>query len=131
VNNYVEAMSNLLEKFNNKQIQEYKNPECDFTSFNVGDTVNVGVSIREGVNIRVQQFQGTCIAKKSRGLASSFIVRKLTTSGDAVERNFKVYLSSIDYIKVVKRGAVRRAKLYYLRDRSSKQSRIKEKFEPK
>lgn len=124
-------MANLLQKFNEKKVQEYKKDSCDFNSFNVGDTVNVGITIREGTNTRVQQFQGTCIAKKSRGIASSFIVRKLTTSGDAVEKNFKVYLSSIEFIETVKRGAVRRAKLYYLRDRSSKQSRIKEKFDSK
>lgn len=121
-------MSNLLEKFNDKKIQEYKKQSCDFASFRVGDTLNVGVIISEGVTTRTQFFQGTCIAKVNRGIASSFIVRKLTTSGDAVEKQFKVYLSSIESIEVVKRGAVRRAKLYYLRNRSAKQSRIKEKF---
>ena len=121
-------MSNLLEMFNQKKIAEYKKEKCAFNSFSVGDTVNVGVSITEGTNVRVQQFQGTCIAKRSRGISTSFVVRKLTTSGDAVERNFKIYLSSIEFIDVVKRGVVRRAKLYYLRNRSAKQSRIKEKF---
>ncbi|MFT4967453.1 MAG: large subunit ribosomal protein L19 [Candidatus Deianiraeaceae bacterium] len=124
-------MSNLLEKFTKKKITEYTSIECDFNSFNVGDTVNVGVSIKEGANIRVQNFQGICIAKRSRGISSSFIVRKLTTSGDAIEKNFKIFLSSIDSVKVIKRGVVRRARLYYLRNRSAKQSRIKEKFEPK
>ncbi len=124
-------MSNLLEKFTKKKITEYTSIECDFNSFNVGDTVNVGVSIKEGSNIRVQNFQGICIAKRSRGISSSFIVRKLTTSGDAIEKNFKIFLSSIDSVKVIKRGVVRRARLYYLRNRSAKQSRIKEKFEPK
>lgn len=128
-NNIASVMSGmLLEKFNSKRIQEYKNPECDFTSFNVGDTVAVGTSIVEGANTRIQQFQGICIAKVSRGLASSFIVRKLTTSGDSIEKNFKVYLSAIKYIKLIKRGKVRRAKLYYLRNRSTKMSRIKESF---
>ena len=121
-------MSNLLAKFNQKKIVEYKKEKCDFNSFNVGDTINVGVSITEGTNVRVQQFQGTCIAKRNRGLSTSFVVRKLTTNGDAIERNFKVYLSSIEFIEVLKRGLVRRAKLYYLRNRSAKQSRIKEKF---
>lgn len=124
-------MSNLLEKFNVKRISEYKNAKCDFASFSVGDLVNVGVTIREGSNTRVQNFEGTCIAKKNRGIASAFVVRKLTTSGDAIERNFKVYLSSIESITLIKKGAVRRAKLYYLRNRSAKQSRIKEKFENK
>lgn len=77
----------LLEKFNNKKIAEYKNPECDFSSFNVGDTVVVGTRIVEGANTRIQQFQGICIAKVCRSIASSFIVRKLTTSGDSIEKN--------------------------------------------
>lgn len=124
-------MSNLLEQFNKKKIQEYAKPNCDFKSFNVGDTVNVGVTISEGTNTRVQQFQGICIAKRNKGIASSFIIRKLTTSGDAIEKTFQVYLSGIESIELVKRGAVRRAKLYYLRNRSAKQSRIKEKFESK
>lgn len=118
----------LLEKFNNKKIQEYKKPECDFSSFNVGDTVVVGTNIVEGATTRVQQFKGVCIAKVNRGVASSFIVRKLTTSGDAIEKNFKIYLSSIQYVTVLKRGRVRRAKLYYLRSRSAKMSRIQESF---
>lgn len=121
-------MSNLLEKFNQKKIAEYTKESCDFKSFNVGDTVTVGTIIQEGANTRVQQFQGLCIAKKSRGVASSFIVRKLSTSGDAVEKNFKIFLSAIESVVVLKRGVVRRAKLYYLRDRSAKGSRIKEKF---
>jgi large subunit ribosomal protein L19 len=118
----------LLQKFTSKKINEYKNPECDFSSFNVGDTVVVGTNIIEGTTTRVQQFQGVCIAKVNRDIASSFIVRKLTTSGDAIEKNFKIYLSSIQYVKVLKRGKVRRAKLYYLRNRSAKMSRIKESF---
>ena len=122
-------MSNqLLAKFNSKKIQEYKNPECDFNSFNVGDTVVVGTNIVEGATTRVQQFQGVCIAKVSREIGSSFIVRKLATSGDAIEKNFKIYLSAIQYVKVLKRGKVRRAKLYYLRSRSAKMSRIQESF---
>ncbi len=121
-------MSNLLQKFNDKKIQEYKKDACDFSSFRVGDTVNVGVIISEGTTVRTQQFQGSCIAKVKRGVASSFTVRKLTTSGDAVEKQFKIYLSSLEFVQVIKRGAVRRAKLYYLRNRSAKQSRIKEKF---
>ena len=118
----------LLEKFNNKKIQEYTNSECNFTSFNVGDTVVVGTNITEGTTTRVQQFQGVCISKVNRSVASSFIVRKLTTSGDAIEKNFKIYLSSIQYVKVLKRGRVRRAKLFSLRNRSAKMSRIKESF---
>ena len=121
-------MSDLLQKFNDKKIQEYKKDACDFTSFRVGDTVNVGVLISEGTTTRTQYFQGTCIGKVNRGVASSFAVRKLTTSGDAVEKQFKIYLSAIESVEVIKRGAVRRAKLYYLRNRSAKQSRIKEKF---
>jgi ribosomal protein L19 len=85
-------MSDLLQKFNDKKIQEYKKDTCDFTSFRVGDTVNVGVLISEGTTTRTQYFQGTCIGKVNRGVASSFAVRKLTTSGDAVEKQFKIYL---------------------------------------
>ena len=95
--------------------------------FNVGDTVRVDVRIKEGERERVQAFEGVVIAKRNRGLNSSFIVRKIS-SGEGVERTFQTYSPLIASIEVKRRGDVRRAKLYYLRDRSGKSARIKEKL---
>ena len=96
-------------------------------AFAPGDTVVVNVNVVEGERKRVQAFEGIVIAKRNRGLNSSFIVRKVS-AGEGVERTFQTYSPVIDGIEVKRRGAVRRAKLYYLRDRSGKSARIKEKL---
>lgn len=95
--------------------------------FGPGDTVIVSVNVVEGVRKRVQAYEGVVIAKKSRGLNSSFIVRKIS-SGEGVERTFQTYSPLIAGIEVKRRGDVRRAKLYYLRERSGRSARIKEKL---
>jgi len=95
--------------------------------FFAGDTVKVGVRIVEGKRERIQYFEGVCIAKKNRDINSSFTVRKISF-GEGVERTFALYSSIIGSIKVVRSGKVRRAKLYYLRDRKGKSARISEKI---
>lgn len=94
--------------------------------FGAGDTLRVNVRIVEGANERVQAFEGVCIGRKNRGLHSSFTVRKVS-HGEGVERTFPLYSPRLDSIEVLRRGDVRRAKLFYLRDRSGKSARIKEK----
>lgn len=96
-------------------------------TFASGDTVIVNVNIVEGERKRVQAFEGVVIAKRNRGLNSSFIVRKIS-SGEGVERTFQTYSPAIASIELKRRGDVRRAKLYYLRERSGKSARIKEKL---
>ena len=98
--------------------------------FSSGDTIKVGVKISEGKRERIQYFEGVCIAKKNRDLNSSFTVRKISF-GEGVERTFALYSPNVDSIKVVRSGKVRRAKLYYLRDRKGKSSRIAEKIKKK
>ena len=95
--------------------------------FSPGDTVVVNVNVIEGERKRVQAYEGVVIAKRNRGLNSSFIVRKIS-SGEGVERTFQTYAPSLASIEVKRKGDVRRAKLYYLRDRSGKSARIKEKL---
>ena len=95
--------------------------------FAPGDTVIVSVNVVEGTRKRVQAFEGVVIAKRNRGLNSAFTVRKIS-SGEAVERTFQLYSPQIAGIEVKRRGDVRRAKLYYLRDRSGRSARIKEKL---
>jgi large subunit ribosomal protein L19 len=96
-------------------------------AFAPGDTVIVGVNVVEGTRKRVQAFEGVVIAKRNKGLNSSFIVRKIS-NGEGVERTFQTYSPLIASVEVKRRGDVRRAKLYYLRDRSGKSARIKEKL---
>ena len=108
-----------------KIISERKHPE-----FFPGDIVKVGVRITEGKRDRIQFFEGVCIAKKSRDLNSSFTVRKISF-GEGVERTFPLFGTVIDSIKVIRSGKVRRAKLYYLRDRTGKSARIAEKIRKK
>ena len=100
------------------------------TEFKPGDTVKVGVKITEGKRERVQFFEGVCIAKKNRDINSSFTVRKISF-GEGVERTFALYSPIVDSIKVIRSGKVRRAKLYYLRDRKGKSARIAEKIKKK
>lgn len=97
-------------------------------NFAPGDTVVVGVNVVEGTRKRVQAYEGVVIAKRNRGLNSSFIVRKIS-SGEGVERTFQTYSPLIASIEVKRRGDVRRSKLYYLRERSGKSARIKEKLQ--
>jgi large subunit ribosomal protein L19 len=96
-------------------------------AFAPGDTVIVSVNVVEGTRKRVQAYEGVVIAKRNRGLNSSFIVRKIS-SGEGVERTFQLYSPTIASIEVKRKGDVRRAKLYYLRERSGKSARIKEKL---
>ena len=98
--------------------------------FAPGDTVIVNVSVVEGERKRVQAYEGVVIAKRNRGLNSSFTVRKIS-SGEGVERTFQTYSPLIASVEIKRRGAVRRAKLYYLRGRSGKSARIREKLEVK
>ena len=100
------------------------------TDFSSGDTIKVGVKIVEGKRERIQYFEGVCIAKKNRDLNSSFTVRKISF-GEGVERTFALYSPNVDSIKVTRSGKVRRAKLYYLRDRKGKSARIAEKIKKK
>ena len=115
-----------INRFNVKKIlAEKKLPE-----FFPGDIIKIGVRITEGKRDRIQYFEGVCIAKKSRDINSSFTVRKISF-GEGVERTFALYSTIIDSIKVIRSGKVRRAKLYYLRDRTGKSARITEKIKKK
>ena len=108
-----------------KIVAEKKLPD-----FFPGDIIKVGVKITEGKRDRIQYFEGVCIAKKNRDLNSSFTVRKISF-GEGVERTFALYSSIVDSIKVIRSGKVRRAKLYYLRNRTGKSARITEKIKKK
>ena len=109
-----------------KQIEDAQ-LKTDLPEFGPGDTVIVRVKVKEGEKERLQAYEGVCIAKRNRGLHSAFTVRKIS-SGEGVERVFQTHSPAIDSIEVKRRGAVRRAKLYYLRERSGKSARIKEKL---
>ena len=111
---------NIIEQIENEQLRD------DIPEFSPGDTVAVQVRIREGERERLQIFEGVVIAKKNRGLNSSFTVRKIS-NGEGVERVFQTHSKLITEVKVKRKGDVRRAKLYYLRERSGKSARIKEK----
>ena len=117
---------NLIEKIEQEEIARLSANKT-LPSFAPGDTVVVGVNVVEGARKRTQAFEGVVIAKRNGGLNSSFIVRKIS-SGEGVERTFQTYSPLIASIEVKRRGDVRRAKLYYLRDRSGKSARIKEKL---
>ena len=104
--------------------------EKKLPEFFPGDIIKVGVRITEGKRDRIQYFEGVCIAKKNRDLNSSFTVRKISF-GEGVERTFALFSSIVDSIKVIRSGKVRRAKLYYLRDRTGKSARITEKIRKK
>ena len=98
----------------------------EIPEFRAGDTVRVGVKVTEGNRERIQNFEGVCIAKTNRGMGSNFTVRKMSF-GEGVERVFPIYAPIVDSITVVRRGVVRRAKLYYLRGRTGKRARIAER----
>ena len=118
---------NLIEKIEQEEIARLSVNKV-LPSFAPGDTVVVSVNVVEGTRKRAQAFEGVVIAKRNRGLNSSFIVRKIS-SGEGVERTFQTYSPLIASVEVKRRGDVRRAKLYYLRDRSGKSARIKEKLQ--
>jgi large subunit ribosomal protein L19 len=118
-----------IEEINQHNIKKIVS-EKKIPDFFPGDVVKVGVRITEGKKERIQYFEGVCIAKKNRDLNSSFTVRKISF-GEGVERTFPLYGTVIDTIKVIRSGKVRRAKLYYLRDRTGKSARIAEKIRKK
>lgn len=114
-------MSNIIDQLEAEQMTR------EVPKFGAGDTVVVQVKVKEGNRERLQAYEGLVIAKRNRGLNSSFTVRKIS-HGEGVERVFQTYSTSIDSIEVKRRGDVRRAKLYYLRDLQGKAARIKEKL---
>ena len=120
---------NIIEKFERDQIKSLVKGK-KIPQFHPGDTIRVNVKVREGTRERVQGFEGVCIAKKNRGLSSSFTVRKISF-GEGVERVFPIFSPTIDSISVVRTGQVRRAKLYYLRDLTGKKARIVERIRKK
>ena len=115
---------NLIQKLEQEEIARLGKT---IPAFAPGDTVIVNVNVVEGERKRVQAFEGVVIAKRNRGISSSFIVRKVS-SGEGVERTFQTYSPLLASIEVKRRGDVRRAKLYYLRERSGKSARIREKL---
>lgn len=117
---------NLIQTLEQEEIARLTGGK-ELVDFAPGDTVVVNVNVVEGNRKRQQAYEGVVIAKRNRGLNSAFIVRKIS-SGEAVERTFQLYSPQIASIEVKRRGAVRRAKLYYLRNRSGKAARIKEKL---
>ena len=118
-----------IEEINQANVKKIA-AEKKLPNFFPGDIIKVGVRITEGKRDRIQYFEGVCIAKKNRDLNSSFTVRKISF-GEGVERTFALYSTIIDSIKVTRSGKVRRAKLYYLRDRTGKSARIAEKIKKK
>jgi len=118
-----------IEEINQLNVKKIKS-EKKLPEFFPGDIIKVGVRITEGKRDRIQYFEGVCIAKKSRDINSSFTVRKISF-GEGVERTFALYSPIVDSIKVIRSGKVRRAKLYYLRDRTGKSARIVEKIKKK
>ncbi|HXH52351.1 MAG TPA: 50S ribosomal protein L19 [Sphingomicrobium sp.] len=116
---------NLIETLENEAI-EALTKDKPIPEFRPGDTLRVGVKVVEGERTRVQAFEGVCIARSNKGVGSSFTVRKISF-GEGVERVFPLYSPAVDSIEVVRRGAVRRAKLYYLRGRTGKAARIAER----
>jgi large subunit ribosomal protein L19 len=114
---------NLIQQI---EAEEISKASKAIPEFRPGDTVRVGVRVVEGERTRVQAFEGVCIARSNRGLGSNFTVRKMSF-GEGVERVFPLYSPNIDSVVVVRRGVVRRAKLYYLRGRTGKRARIAER----
>ena len=114
-------MTNIIDEINAEQLNN------DIPEFSPGDTIVVSVKVKEGNRERLQAFEGVCIAVRNRGLNSAFTVRKIS-HGTGVERVFQTHSPLIDSIKIKRRGDVRRAKLYFLRDREGRSARIKEKL---
>ncbi len=120
---------NLIQTLEAEQIAKFKESKS-IPDFRPGDTLRVGVKVVEGERTRVQNYEGVCIARANKGMGSSFTVRKISF-GEGVERVFPLYSPNIDSIEVVRKGAVRRAKLYYLRGRTGKSARIAERRDPR
>ena len=116
---------NLIQTLEAEQIAKF-NEAKQIPDFRPGDTLRVGVKVVEGERTRVQNFEGVCIARSSKGMGSNFTVRKISF-GEGVERVFPLYSPNVESITVVRKGAVRRAKLYYLRGRTGKAARIAER----
>lgn len=114
---------NLIQQI---EAEEIAKAAKEIPEFRPGDTVRVGVKVVEGERSRVQAFEGVCIARSNKGISSNFTVRKMSF-GEGVERVFPIYSPNIDSITVVRKGVVRRAKLYYLRGRTGKRARIAER----
>ena len=120
---------NLIQTLEAEAIAQFQSTKS-IPEFRAGDTLRVGVRVVEGERTRVQNYEGVCIARANRGMGSSFTVRKISF-GEGVERVFPLYSPNIDAIEVVRRGVVRRAKLYYLRGRTGKSARIAERRDPR
>lgn len=118
---------NLIQQI---EAEEIEKAARDIPEFRPGDTLRVGVRIKEGERERIQNFEGVCIARTNRGMGSNFTVRKISF-GEGVERVFPLYSPNVDSITVVRKGIVRRAKLYYLRGRTGKRARIAERRDVK
>ena len=118
---------NLIQQIEAEQIAKL---DKTIPEFRPGDTLRVGVRVVEGERTRVQNYEGVCIARSNKGMGSNFTVRKISF-GEGVERVFPLYSPNIDNITVVRRGVVRRAKLYYLRGRTGKRARIAERRDPR
>jgi len=116
---------NVVQKFENRQLEKLQESK-KIPDFNPGDTIKVNVRVKEGSRERVQAFEGVCISRKGSGMNENFTVRKISY-GEGVERVFPLWSSRIDSIELVRTGSVRRAKLYYLRDRRGKSARIAER----
>lgn len=116
---------NLIQQLEAEAIAQF-NESKKIPEFRPGDTLRIGVKVVEGDRSRVQAFEGVCIARANKGMGSSFTVRKISF-GEGVERVFPLYSPNVDSIEVVRRGVVRRAKLYYLRGRTGKSARIAER----
>jgi large subunit ribosomal protein L19 len=125
----LERPVNIIEQLDKEQIAKLSEGR-EIPHFQPGDTVQVNVKVKEGERSRVQAYEGVCIARNGGGLNEAFTVRKISY-GEGVERVFPLYSPNIDSIKVVRKGKVRRAKLYYLRDRRGKSARIAERVEPR
>ena len=120
---------NLLQQIEAENVAKFS-AEKKIPEFRPGDTVRVGVKVVEGERTRVQAYEGVCIARANKGMGSNFTVRKISF-GEGVERVFPLFSPNIDSIEVVRRGVVRRAKLYYLRGRTGKSARIAERRDPR
>ncbi|WP_315764176.1 50S ribosomal protein L19 [Sphingomonas sp. Y38-1Y] len=120
---------NLIQQIEAEQIAKLLSAR-EIPDFRPGDTLRVGVKVIEGERRRVQNYEGVCIARSNKGMGSNFTVRKISF-GEGVERVFPLYSPNIDSIEVVRRGVVRRAKLYYLRGRTGKSARIAERRDPR
>ncbi|MGB0719997.1 MAG: 50S ribosomal protein L19 [Bdellovibrionales bacterium] len=116
---------NVLQKFEAKELEKLQGQK-DIPAFSPGDTVKVNVRVKEGTRERIQAYEGVCIARTGSGINENFTVRKISY-GEGVERVFPLWSSRIDSIELVRKGSVRRAKLYYLRDRRGKSARIAER----